>query len=50
MIKTGLGARGREKKINTVAETGLKKEEKKGGGLEVRGGWGLKKRDVIGDK
>ena len=33
MIKTGLGARGR-KKINTVAETGLKKkkEKKRGGG------------------
>ena len=42
MIKRGLGARGR-KKINTVAETGLKKKKrkKKGGG---RGGWGFKKK------
>ena len=32
MIKTGLGARGRKKKINTAAETGLKKKGKKRGG------------------
>ena len=29
---------------------GLKKKNKGGGGGGVRGGWGFKKREVIGDK
>ena len=51
MIKRGLGARGR-KKINTVAETGLKKKKKKKkrGGVEVDGALRKKKGEVIGDK
>ena len=48
MIKTGLGARGR-KKINTVAETGLKKKRKKRGGGGCRGGWGFKKKKKGGN-
>ena len=47
MIKTGLGARGRKKKINTVAQTGLKKKKRKkkgGGGVEVDGALRKKKK------
>ena len=44
MIKTGLGARGRKKNKYSSRDWVKKKKKKRGGGLEVRGGWGLKKK------